>query len=411
MALADTGKAIGAVTQLLREHLLSPAAVSEADITVGRPEDAATSSPNRKLNLFLFETLFDPSLRNQPLDPGQPIPIWLVLKYLVTAFDTDGNSDSIVAHGLLGEGMRALQELAFLPLIGSASPLNTRAALQDNPEALKITFEQTSSDLLSKVMQGTDEKYRCSFVICLGPVMIMPRQPGTYSLLVGIDYTAAQPENRVIGDAGIQIPVLPAMGPLLTAISPNRIEPLADPASPTAVNPAITIAGQNLGLSDLAVRLGDVELPILAQTPGEIQAEISTEISNGEVISAGSYGLCVVQTLSNGGLRNSNLQVLDLLPLLTDAQYSPSPDPDVQGTLTLTGRLLGTAADDIFVAIYRAGRTVQIFDEVTPILSAVSPQSELQVPIRPGQAVPLTTDRIILRVNAQQAQSSPEVSL
>lgn len=364
MALADTGKAIGAVTQLLREHLLSPTAVSEADITVGRPEDAATSSQNRKVNLFLFETMLDSSLRNQPLDPGQPIPIWLVLKYLVTAFDTDGNSDSIVAHGLLGEGMRALQELAFLPLIGSASPLNTRAALQDNPEALKITLEQTSSDLLSRIMQGTDEKYRCSFVISLGPVMIMPRQPGSYSLLVGIDYTAVQPENRVIGDAGIQIPVLPSMGPSLSSISPSRIEPLADPALPAAVNPAVNITGQNLGLSDLAVRLGDIELPILAQTPGEIQAEMSTEISNGEVISAGSYGLCVVQTLPSGGLRNSNLQVLALLPLLTSAQYSPEPDHDVQGTLTLTGRLLGTAADDIFVAIYRAGRTVQIFDEV-----------------------------------------------
>ena len=154
-----------------------------------------------------------------------------------------------MAHGLLGEGMRALQELAFLPLIGSASPLNTRAALQDNPEALKITLEQTSSDLLSRIMQGTDEKYRCSFVISLGPVMIMPRQPGSYSLLVGIDYTAVQPENRVIGDAGIQIPVLPSMGPSLSSISPSRIEPLADPALPAAVNPAVNITGQNLGLS------------------------------------------------------------------------------------------------------------------------------------------------------------------
>ncbi|ASC73016.1 hypothetical protein XM38_039780 [Halomicronema hongdechloris C2206] len=114
MAFVETGNAIGAVTQLLREHLLPPT-VPEADITVGRPEAAATSSQNPKLNLFLYEIQFDPSLRNHALDKGQPFPLWLVLKYLLTAFDTSGDSDSISAHGLLGEGMRALQELGLSP--------------------------------------------------------------------------------------------------------------------------------------------------------------------------------------------------------------------------------------------------------------------------------------------------------
>ncbi|WP_017296915.1 DUF4255 domain-containing protein [Nodosilinea nodulosa] len=405
MALADTGKAIGAVTQLLREHLLPPT-VPEADVTVGRPEDAATLSQNPKLNLFLYEIQFDPSLRNQPLDRGQPFPLWLVLKYLLTAIDATGNSDSILAHGLLGDGIRALQELAFLPLIGSTSPLNTRAALQDNPEPLKITFDQTPSDLLSKVMQGSDEKYRCSVGFEVRPVMITTRQPASYSLLVGIDYEA----NVVIGAAGIKIPVLPAMGPMLKELSPTRITP-ADLDLPTPVVPTVTIRGQNLALSDLSVRLGEVELTISAQSPGEIQAQVNGDIANGGVISAGSHALCVVQALPDAHQRSSNLLVLNLLPLLNTAAYAPSADPDVQGVLTLSGRLLGTAADDIFVALYRAGTTVQVFDAVEPVVPPPPPQTQLRVPIRTADMAPVAGDRVILRVNGQQANNSPLVTL
>ncbi|MFM7471092.1 MAG: DUF4255 domain-containing protein [Nodosilinea sp.] len=407
MALAETGKAIGAVTQLLREHLLPPT-VPEADVTVGRPEDAATSSQNPKLNLFLYEVQFDASLRNHALDYGQPFPIWLVLKYLLTAFDTGGDSDSILAHGLLGEGIRALQELAFLPLIGSTSPLNTRDTLRDNPEPLKITFDQTPSDLLSKVMQGSEEKYRCSIGFEVRPVMITTRQPTTYSLLVGIDYTTSQ----IIGEAGIQIPILPSMGPMLKELSPTRITPV-DPGDPAAVIPTITLKGQNLALTNLVVRLGSVDLPIVSQSPGEIQAQVNGTISNGEAVSAGSHALCVVQTLTNGRPRPSNLLVLNLLPVLTSAQYSASPSPELQGVLTLNGRLLGTAEDDIFVALYRNGQTVQVFDVVEPVVPPppVTLQTQLRVPIRTGDAAPLATDRVILRVNGQQANSSPLVTL
>ena len=407
MALAETGNAIGAVTQLLREHLLPPT-VPEADVTVGRPEEAATSSQNPKLNLFLYEIQFDPSLRNHTLDYGQPFPLWLVLKYLLTAFDTGGDSDSILAHGLLGEGIRALQELAFLPLIGSTSPLNTRDALRDNPEPLKITFDQTPSDLLSKVMQGSEERYRCSIGFEVRPVMITTRQPTTYSLLVGIDYTT----NQIIGEAGIQIPILPSMGPMLKELSPAQITPV-DPGDPAAIIPVVTLIGQNLALNDLTVRFGTVDLPIAAQSPGEIQFEVNGTISDGEAISAGSHALCVIQTLSNGRSRPSNLLILNLLPVLTSAQYSISPDPELQGVLTLNGRLLGTDEDDVFVALYRNGTTVQVFDVVEPVVPPppVTLQTQLRVPVRTGDTTPLATDRVILRVNGQQAHNSPLVML
>lgn len=407
MALIDTGKAIGAVTQLLQEHLLPPT-VPEADVTIGRPEAAATVTQTPKLNLFLYEVQFDASLRNQTLDQGQPFPVWLVLKYLLTAFDSSGNSDSILAHGLLGEGVRALQELAFLPLIGSTSPLNTRASLQDNPEPLKITFDQTSSDLLSKLMQASEEKYRCSVAFEVRPVMITTRQPSTYSLLVGIDYTT----HQIIGEEGIKIPVLPSMGPMLKDLSPTRIAPV-DLSDPTALVPRLTLTGQNLALSNLEVRLGETVLPIAAQSPGEIVVEVNGMISNGTALSAGSQAVCVVQTLNNGRPRLSNLLVLNLVPVLTAAEYDTSLAPDLQGTLTLTGLLLGTADDDIFVALYREGETVQVFDQVEPSVPSTPGvrQTQLRVPIKSSDTTPLATDRVILRVNSQQANQSPLVTI
>ncbi|MBD2232776.1 Pvc16 family protein [Phormidium tenue] len=408
MALTETGKAIGAVTQLLKEHLLPPT-VPEIDVTVGRPEDVATSSQTPKLNLFLYEIQFDASLRNRPLDHGQPFPLWLVLKYLLTAIDTTGNSDSILAHGLLGEGLRALQELALLPLISSASPLNTRAALQDNPEPLKITFDQTPSDLLSKVMQGSEEKYRCSVGFEVRPVMIATRQPSSYSLLVGINYET----NTVIGAEGIKIPVLPSMGPMLKEVFPLRITPVDPDVLPPQAIPTVTMRGQNLALTDLSVQLGDVELAVVARSPGEIQAAVNGDISDGAVISAGSHALRVVQALPENHQRSSNLLVLNLLPLLNSADYAVSADPDLQGVLTLTGRLLGTADDDIFVALYRAGTTVQVFDTAEPVVPPppITLQTQLRVPIRTVDAAPVAGDRIILRVNGQQANHSPLVTL
>src|SRR5215813_10286780 len=151
MALAESGRAIGAVTLLLQDHLLRRG----FDVTIGKPEVAASNDTNAKLNLFLYETTFDPHLRNHSLRNGEAAPLWLVLKYLLTAFDARENSDSAAAHELLGRGIAALNELNFLALDAAAAPA-VRLALEDNPEPLKLTFDETTADLLSKIMQGTD---------------------------------------------------------------------------------------------------------------------------------------------------------------------------------------------------------------------------------------------------------------
>src|SRR6185503_19315142 len=112
MAAADTSRAIGAVTRLIRDHLIRRGFL----VSVGKPESAATTNTDAKLNLFLYEVGFDPNLRNVEVHPGDPPPLWLVLKYLLTAFDDGELSDSADAHELLGRGISALHELSLLRL-------------------------------------------------------------------------------------------------------------------------------------------------------------------------------------------------------------------------------------------------------------------------------------------------------
>lgn len=397
MALADTGKAIGSVTKLLIDRLGTKTGFN---ITVGRPEPPANSTLGKRLNLFLYEALFDPSLKNVSLDEGQPSPLWLVLKYLLTAFDDDGNSDSALAHEYLGEGIRAIQESSFLYLTASTN-LEVRKALNDNPEILKLTFDNVPSDLLSKLMQGTDEKYRFSVGFEVRPIMIATGEPVSYSLLVGIDYTASP--DQIIGEKGIQIPVIPSMGPTISTVSPSRFE----------VGSTLIIQGSELNLSALIVSIGQAELAVTSQQPNKLQCVVDGTV-NGNVISAGSQPIFVVQLLPTGRRRSSNLLVVDLLPTLTSATVNsvahiPPGDPtsNVFGNIVMTGILLGGENDDIIVALYKDGMTVKVFDEFT-----VTPaQSVLTLAIDQSQAVPPGKYLVILRVNGQQAKNSPEVDL
>src|SRR5258706_258829 len=147
MALVNTSRAIGAVSQMLRERLT--AALTATVVTVGRPEPASASgvAGNLRLNLFLYEVHLDEFLKNESLDEGQPAPLWLVLRYLLTAFDEQGESDSEAAQNVVGAAMRAVHGINFLePTAGAAAPL------QDNPNRLKATFDPANVELLSKLM-------------------------------------------------------------------------------------------------------------------------------------------------------------------------------------------------------------------------------------------------------------------
>src|SRR5690349_5083682 len=382
MALAKTAKAIGAITDAISQRLNSRTNIA---VSVGRPEPPAAAAGNR-LNLFLYEVELDGNLRNIPLDEGQPPPLWLVLKYLLTAFDSDGKtSESIAAYENLGAGIRALQELSLFPLTpGLPAPL--LEALSDNPEELQITFDDASSELLSKIMQGSDENYRVSIGFQVRPIMIAPADLPSYSLLVGVDYTTAPPTT--IGESGVHIPVLPSMGPTITDISPAAFE----------LGSTVTIFGTDLHLSNLSVQLGPVELPVTMQQPDRLEFVVRDDIANGNTISAGSLPVSVSQLLSTGRRRQSNLLVGNLVPVLDSAtifgavQHVAAAPPPVGwsfATIDVTGKLLGANDnDDFYLALFKDGTTIKLFDDLSDTSPAGAPQTQRRFVMQKADAVP-----------------------
>ncbi len=401
MALADSTRAIGATTRLLVDHLIRRTGLN---ITATHPRAASGADTNPKLNLFLYETAYDPHLKNVSLQEGAPAPLWLVAKYLLTAYDDSGASDTANAHDLIGSGLAGLQEVNFLRLDGSVvTPV--RRALENNPEALKVTFEDASADLISKLLQGPDETYRFSVAFQVRPLMIVPEELPSYDLLVGIDYETSPPVT--IGLDGVQIGVLASMGPLLESVQPESFSASVDDAAA----PVIEIRGQDLHLAGLECVLGPAPLPVVAQTSDRLSARVGSTVAAGTLISAGEHPLALRQPLPGGRFRPSNLLTARLRPTLATVAptvaVEPLPVPHVTGNLVLTGNLLGRDVDDVRVALYQAGSVVEMIDVTAP----AGDQTTLTVPLAPERRIPPGGYRIILVVNGQQATNSPTVSL
>lgn len=424
MALAKTGKAISKVTELLVKHLgdylkgriIFPGG-GELTVNTGKTEPAKEEIKNYKhrLNLFLYEASFDASLKNVPLIEGQPEPLWLVLKYLLTAYDHDGESNTAKAHEILGEGIRALQQLNFM-----WPPSGYKKELGDNPEPLKITFSHATAELLSKLMQGGDEKYRFSMAFEVRPVMIAADIPPSASFAVGIDHTQTPPELLKEEEKGVHIDVIPSMGPVVHSVSPLTIE----------VDETVTLLGYNLGQTGLSVRLGPVELGATAQQPDKLQFKMDKQTSESNLISAGSHPLQVVKTLAYGRTRASNIQAVSLLPELDNASpvtssSDPSltslslqdPDPEkglsgkvITGDVKLEGKLLGSGTDDIIVYFYRSEKVENFIDGIIPKKPSAD-QTQWYLEITKDHLILPGTYRLFLVVNGQQARKSSVVKL
>ena len=403
MALADTVNSIGAVTKILEVNFKEYTKIQ--DIKVGRPEQAADQ--DACLNIFLYEIGFDPHLKNTPLIEGEKPPVWMVLKYLVTAFEAKNLSDSASAHKMLGKAINAISRSDFLTMahLTGTDLADTKNALEPSPSPLHVTFDESSADLLAKLMQGSDEKLRLSVGFQVRPVMIAATEPGDFSLLVGVDYT--QPPIT-LADPYVGLDVIPSMGAHIDEISPVGFE----------LGEEVTLRGTDMHLSGLSVVLGPVELPVTMQQPDELRFVIDPAIIAAGMISAGSHPVTVVRTLpGTGKKRKSNAVIGNLVPTLTTAAaagavtVNAGPPRTAFATIDLAGVLLGLDADDTVLAFFRDGTVHKMFDVLTLPPGPPAPQTGRRLEMAAGDAVPAGDYHMILIVNGQQAPQSPSIHL
>jgi hypothetical protein len=161
-----------------------------------------------------------------------------------------------------------------------------------------------------------------------------------------------------------------------------------------------------------------VEIPIIAQRPWSLQCTVDGPIAAGTALSAGAHTVVVGQHLPSGRDRTATPLVVGLRPVLTAAVAAnlaravpADAASPVFGDIDLTGVLLGAPHDDAVLALYRDGATVRMLDTFTAPPPPVAPQTRVLVSIPADQAVSPGRHRLILRVNGQQARSSPSVDL
>jgi hypothetical protein len=378
MPLAETRNAIGALTRHLAQQLT--ARTDAVTVDVGRPEHAATGGDvGPKLNLFLYAFDHDAFLRNAPLDQRQEPPIWLCLKFLMTAVDSDRDTDSSAALDLLGQGMLALRD------IGMQNP--PLLALSDNPEPIKITFDRSSPELLSAIMQGTDEHYRIAAAFEVRPVM-----------LTTVAGTGGAPLIRSVGPPTTPgVLVLPSLGPRLDAVEPESFE----------VGEVIQLRGADLAADSVEVCFDGICVPVPAAAVANDRVRVTVPTPPAADLSAGSHAVTVVKLLPSGRRFASNAALGRLRPTLTSVGHgvlTPS-GANLFGDLTLAGARLGGPEDSIFVGFFRAGRLQRLYEA-----TGAAAQTALTVSVPEAAALPPGTYRILLRVNGEQAADAPEVS-
>jgi Pvc16 N-terminal domain len=412
MNISESGRAIASVTELIKNHILNEWQIPpKPDVTIGRPETTGTTpSPDGRLNLFLYELRIDPFLRNRSLGPARLPPVWLIAKYILTAFDEKGESDTSNALKYLGEGIRLLDLLKMIP----TPPL---PELDQNPETLKLTIEDVGVEVLSRLMQGPDQRYRSSVGFEVKPLMVASAEVPSYSLLVGIDYTKTPVIE--IREEGIRIDIDSlSTRPSISKIVPQKFE----------IEDTFILNGKNLDASDLFAYLDSFKLRIDIQKRDSLKCVVSLSDIEEKSIMAGNHAIYLVQNLTSVRRRTSNTVIGSLIPKVDSATTNALVkvhDPDaatgkelITGNIDVVGNLLGrknadVVVDDVVVGLYKNGETTNVLTkfEIPPVPLPGPPQHSVRLPIDIKDDVVAGTYRIIYTVNGQQAKNSPEVIL
>jgi len=314
-------------------------------VTIAPPD--STEITGKRVNLYLYEVLENPFLRNQE-PPGQGHggayglpPLSLDLHYLLTAYGPEtGETADLQAQEVLGDAMRVLHDFNILtgglritrPTAGMVGDPILDPGLSDQFEKIKLTLQPLTLDEFSKLWTALPEaNFRRSVAYQVSVVQIDSGRARRYPLPVG-EPPAAGPRVYVKTFRTPQIHELR----VIRANDPNRRERpvpylrLADTlvirgSNLTGDSPRLLIGGVNVTASPAVWREDRLELqlpddPILQ--PGPQTVRLDLEILMGEP-----------PTPHTGFF--SNLAVLILVPHLTELDLAATP-----GSLIIRGTRL-----------------------------------------------------------------------
>jgi hypothetical protein len=262
--------------------------------------------------------------------------------------------------------------------------------LASNPDPLRITLDEADVELLSKIMQGSDEKYRVSAAFQVRPVMLASTDPPPgYAPPVKTIGQPLPPPQTYEGAT-----VLPSLGAQVLAIDPERF---------SAGQPIVLRGTDFAGYERIVV--GTSSYPATTTPAGGLSATIPIA----DAISAGSYPVFLTRVLPDGHTLSSNAVSGHLAPIVTGVHLA-GPLTTVMGKLfgsfVVNGSQLGGPDSDIYAALYLDGNA-QLLLEPQPGGTSTT----LTFEVSSAHALPSNTDyRVILRVNGEQALDSPTLS-
>lgn len=211
----SASKAIGWVSESLRELLVGEMIFPEVSVTLLSPDESAKDP---RINLFLYKIRDNPHLNqgNWQVKPGSssqlaPPPLSLNLYYLMTPYaPKDGDRGNAPAHEILGEAMRVFAEFPVVPNKYLAGDLTM------SREEIRIMLNGLDMEELSQIWSTFGEPFRLSVLYEVS--------------VVQLDLSAAgeRPMPQRVRQIG-----MPDVGTAYRPPVVERMEPAAGPAGTT----------------------------------------------------------------------------------------------------------------------------------------------------------------------------------
>lgn len=435
--------AIGGVSatlrRLLKDRMPQDLGTVSFEVTVSSPRadsNNGDSTEDMRVNLFLYRVTENGSLKNQEiLGEGHPgayghPPLSLNLHYLLTAYGTTSDGDSLVNQGvaqqLLGSAMRVLHDHAIITeqLLTTQDPqdeLILDLSLRDQFERMKITLDPLSLEDISKIWTALTLPYRVSAGYTVNVVQIESRRQRRLAMPVTTRRvhvtTLRRPEivavyrkpepNEPIGDQRVKL------GQSITIEGANfiaaktwvrieRLEPIrVAPVSSGRIEIAVPDSDYPVDLDHPATRPIPAELRLW---PGAQRVEVWTEQAT-EVVQG---GLDNGKVVADKNVRHSNRAVFVLVPEISSADPSEVATAALPGpVLTVSGKRL--YRPDLKSLVLVGDVAIEVRRPIPPDAWDEPEESKVQVPLAAlANLLPAANDPYPVRVMVNGAQSIDE---